>query len=96
MPISEIQQPFMNGGVFAGAILGGWLTQILASQTYQIAPQQIQGITLPFWIAGALGILTTILFMLYVEEPDERKLLRILFSNTSHNKTYFDTLFQNS
>jgi len=64
-----IQQFFMNGGVLAGSILGGWLTQILTTQTYQIAAQQIQGIALPFWTAGVLGILTTILFMLYVEEP---------------------------
>ena len=53
-----LQQFFMNGGVFAGAILGGWLTQILATQTYQIAAQQIQGIALPFWIAGTLGAIT--------------------------------------
>jgi len=67
--IFGIQQFFMNGGVLAGSILGGWLTQILTTQTYQIAAQQIQGIALPFWIAGVLGILTTILFILYVEEP---------------------------
>jgi len=64
-----VQQFFMNGGVFMGSILGGWLTQAVATQTYRIASQEIQGIVLPFWITGVLGILTTILFILYVEEP---------------------------
>ncbi|MCD6421170.1 MAG: MFS transporter [Thaumarchaeota archaeon] len=64
-----IQQFFMNGGVLAGSILGGWLTQILAEEVYQIASYRIQGIALPFWITGALGTLTTILFIIYVEEP---------------------------
>jgi len=64
-----IQQFFMNGGVLAGSILGGWLTQIVAEEVYQVASYQIHGIALPFWITGALGMLTTILFILYVKEP---------------------------
>ena len=64
-----LQQFFMNGGVFAGAILGGWLTQILTTQTYKILTHTISGITIPFWIAGTLGAITTILFILYVKEP---------------------------
>ena len=67
--IFGVQQFFMNGGVFIGSILGGWLTQAVATQTYRIASQEIEGIVLPFWITGILGILTTILFILYVEEP---------------------------
>ncbi|MEM4953712.1 MAG: MFS transporter, partial [Desulfurococcaceae archaeon] len=68
--IFGIQELFMNGGVLAGSILGGWLTQILASQTYHVTEFQIQGIALPFWITGALGALTTILFILHVKEPE--------------------------
>ncbi|MEM4021284.1 MAG: MFS transporter [Nitrososphaerota archaeon] len=68
--IFGIQELFMNGGVLAGSILGGWLTQILTSQTYHVTEFQIQGIALPFWITGALGALTTILFILHVKEPE--------------------------
>jgi len=67
--IFGVQQFFMNGGVFIGSLLGGWLTQVVATQTYRIASQEIEGIVLPFWITGILGIITTILFILYVEEP---------------------------
>jgi len=68
--IFGIQELFMNSGVLAGSILGGWLTQILTIQIYRVAACQIQGIALPFWITGALGALTTILFALYVKEPE--------------------------
>jgi len=68
--IFGIQELFMNSGVLAGSILGGWLTQILTIQIYRVAAYQIQGIVLPFWITGALGALTTILFALYVKEPE--------------------------
>ena len=64
-----IQQFFMNGGVFTGSILGGWLTQILAENVYNLMGLNIDGIVLPFWISGFLGILTLILFIIYVEEP---------------------------
>jgi MFS family permease len=65
-----MQELFMNSGVLVGSILGGLLTQILATQTYPVSAYQIQGITLPFWITGVLGALTTTLFMLYVREPE--------------------------
>jgi predicted MFS family arabinose efflux permease len=68
--IFGIQELFMNSGVLAGSILGGWLTQILTIQIYRVAAYHIQGIVLPFWITGALGALTTILFALYVKEPE--------------------------
>jgi MFS family permease len=68
--IFGIQELFINSGVLAGSILGGWLTQILTIQIYRVAAYQIQGIVLPFWITGALGALTTILFALYVKEPE--------------------------
>jgi len=68
--IFGIQELFMNSGVLVGSILGGWLTQILATQIYRVAVYQIQGIALPFWITGTLGALTTILFALYVKEPE--------------------------
>lgn len=64
-----IQQFFMNGGVFMGSILGGWLTQILAEKVYHLMGLSLDGIVLPFWISGFLGILTLILFIIYVEEP---------------------------
>jgi predicted MFS family arabinose efflux permease len=68
--IFGIQELFMNSGVLVGSILGGWITQVLATQIYRVAVYQIQGIALPFWITGTLGALTTILFALYVKEPE--------------------------
>jgi len=66
-----LQQFLMNSGVFIGSILGGWLTNILMNQSYRLLDYTVSGIALPFWIAGILGILTTILFMLYVKEPKQ-------------------------
>jgi MFS family permease len=57
--IFGIQELFMNSGVLVGSILGGWITQVLATQIYRVAVYQIQGIALPFWITGTLGALTT-------------------------------------
>jgi MFS family permease len=65
-----VQELFMNSGVLAGSILGGWLTQILTTQIYRVAAYRIQGIALPFWMTGILGALTTILFASYVMEPE--------------------------
>jgi len=63
------QQFFMNGGVFAGAIIGGWMTNILMTKVFHVFGASLEGIILPFWIAGIFGALTTILFILYVYEP---------------------------
>mgnify|MGYP000639711133 CR=1 FL=1 len=64
-----LQQFFMNGGVFVGSIIGGWMTNILMTKVFKILGVSLEGIILPFWTSGVLGALTTILFILYVHEP---------------------------
>ncbi len=66
--IFGIQQFFFNGGAFLGSLLGGYLTNKYATQTFQIFGYILSGYIVPFWFAGLLGIITTILFIIYVEE----------------------------
>lgn len=63
------QQLLFNGGVLAGALLGGWLAQTAAQTRVAIAGASLTGYITPFWTAGALGATTTAIFALYVEEP---------------------------
>lgn len=64
-----IQQFFFNGGVFAGALLGGFLTSLLAPTRFQVLGISLEGIVAPFWLTGSLGALTALLFVTYVVEP---------------------------
>lgn len=64
-----IQQFLFNGGIFAGSILGGFLTKILTPEIYQLLSLSLEGIIIPFWLTGLVGAVTTTLFILYVSEP---------------------------
>lgn len=63
-----LQQLFFNTGVFAGSIAGGYLTRICAAISFDVMGYALTGYTIPFWLAGALGIVTAVLFTAYVEE----------------------------
>ena len=67
--IFGLQQFFFNGGVFAGAILGGLLMRFLTPNYYRILGLILEGVVIPFWLTGFIGALTTILFVFYVIEP---------------------------
>lgn len=62
------QQLFFNSGIFAGSLLGGWLTSICAGTAIFIVGISVTGYIIPFWTAGILGLTTAGLFALYVEE----------------------------
>lgn len=64
-----LQQFFFNGGIFAGSILGGFLTRLLTPEVYRLLSLSLEGIIIPFWLTGLVGAVTTTLFVLYVSEP---------------------------
>ncbi len=65
--IFGLQQLFFNTGILIGAILGGYLTERYAITSLNLFNYTLTGFIIPFWLAGTLGIITTILFALYVE-----------------------------
>ena len=66
--IFGLQQTFFNSGVVAGALIGGYLCEALATKSISIFGFVIKGIAAPFLITAALGVFTTILFALFVSE----------------------------
>ena len=63
-----VQQLFFNAGVVVGALVGSYLTAVYA-------PKEVMGVTgyvVPFWLAGVLTVLTTLVFAFYVKEPEVR------------------------
>ena len=66
--IFGFQQLFFNTGIFIGSIIGGYLTENYAELEIKIAQYIFSGYIIPFWIAGILGLITTLLFTLYVRE----------------------------
>lgn len=66
--IFGLQQLFFNSCIFAGALIGGYLAKTYAAQFFNILGYMFSGYIVPFWIAGILGAITTILFILYVKE----------------------------
>ncbi|RJS89724.1 MFS transporter [Candidatus Bathyarchaeota archaeon] len=66
--IFGLQQLFFNSGTFVGALLGGYITKVFAEKMVNLLGYLLTGYIVPFWMAGSLGILTTVLFVLYVEE----------------------------
>ena len=66
--IFGLQQLFFNSGIFIGALIGGYLAKKYASVIFNIFGYMFTGYIVPFWTAAVLGVITTILFILYVEE----------------------------
>ena len=62
------QQLFLNSGIFLGSILGGFLTNIYAKSVFKLLGLKLSGYIVPFWIAGFLGLIATIVFAIYVTE----------------------------
>lgn len=50
--VSGLQEFFFNGGIFAGSILGGFLTKILTPEVYKFLSLSLEGIIIPFWLTG--------------------------------------------
>ncbi len=70
--IFGVQQLFFNTGVVGGAMFGSYLVAVYAPTTVNILGFELTGYIVPFWTAGILTVLTTILFALYVVEPEVR------------------------
>jgi len=71
--IFGMQQLFLNSGIFVGSILGGLLTNIYAKCIFSFFNLKLSGYILPFWTAGFLGVIATIIFAIYVTERPKTK-----------------------
>ena len=70
--IFGFQQTFFNSGTAAGALAGGYLCAAVSTINFNIFGLSVKGIALPFWITATLGVFTTILFWLFVTEPERK------------------------
>ncbi len=70
--IFGVQQLFFNAGVIGGALFGSYLVAVYAPHMINLMGFELTGYIVPFWTAGIITVLTTILFALYVTEPRER------------------------
>ncbi len=66
------QQLFFNSGVVMGALAGSYLVSIYAPRVIHLFNLELTGYIIPFWLAGALTVLTTVVFAIYVKEPRVR------------------------
>ncbi|MCD6529757.1 MFS transporter [Candidatus Bathyarchaeota archaeon] len=69
--IFGFQQTFFNSGIIVGALAGGYLCETLAGKEFSLLWATFNGLAVPFFIAASLGVVTTILFGLYVTEKTE-------------------------
>ncbi len=67
-----VQQLFFNAGVVVGAMVGSYLVSIYAPLTIPLLGLELTGYIIPFWTAGVITVLTTVIFALYVKEPEVR------------------------
>ena len=61
-------QSLFNVGA-ASAPIGGYIYQISAKWSFNILGYIVPGVAVSFWLSAAIGIFTTILFILFVIEP---------------------------
>ncbi len=61
-------QAFFNAGATVGPILGGWLYGVFSLTTFYVAWIAIEGLVIPFWAAGALGIGAALLLWFAIRE----------------------------
>ncbi len=69
-------QSLFNVGA-ASAPVGGYLYEISAKWTFNILGYIVPGVAISFWLSTAIGIFTTILFILFVIEPTKELKERI-------------------
>ncbi len=68
-----VQQLFFNVGVVVGAMAGSYLVSVYAPTTVRMLGLELTGYVIPFWAAGVITVLTTVIFALYVKEPEVRQ-----------------------
>ncbi len=67
-----VQQLFFNAGVVVGALAGSYLVAVYAPATLNLLGVELTGYVVPFWLAGVITVITTLIFALYVSEPEVR------------------------
>ncbi|TFF95353.1 MFS transporter [Candidatus Thorarchaeota archaeon] len=70
-------QAFFNAGATLGPLLGGTLYGFFSLMVFALGPIIIEGFVIPFWLAGASGVLGAILLWRYVEETQSMKVVRV-------------------
>ncbi len=60
-----------TAGSVAGPILGTWIYDTYRFATFNVLGLELPGYGIPFFINAILGILTTTMIMLFIEEPKE-------------------------
>jgi len=70
--IFGLQQTFFNSGTAVGALAGGYLCAAVSGINFEFFGLTINGIAIPFWITAILGIFTTVLFWIFVTEPERK------------------------
>lgn len=79
-----VQTLFNFGAAFAP--LGGLLYQIASNWSFNILDYTVPGVAVSFWLSAFIGIITTVLFILFVHEPreEEKKYLSAIDKGEPH------------
>jgi MFS family permease len=64
---------FFNAGDIAGPLLSAYLYDIYRTQTFYVGSMAIPGLGMPFYVNSVIGIATTIVLLLFVEETRKTK-----------------------
>ena len=64
---------FFNAGDIAGPLLSTYLYDLYRTETFHVAGLVIPGYGMPFYVNSVIGIITTTILLLFVEEPRKAK-----------------------
>ncbi|MGB9134200.1 MAG: MFS transporter [Candidatus Bathyarchaeia archaeon] len=64
---------FFNAGDIAGPLLSAYLYDIYRTQTFYVGSIAIPGLGMPFYVNSIIGIVTTVVLLLFVEETRKTK-----------------------
>ncbi|NWG10176.1 MFS transporter [Candidatus Bathyarchaeota archaeon] len=64
---------FFNAGDIAGPLLSGYLYDLYRTETFYIGSIAVPGLGMPFYVNSVIGIITTAVLLLFVEENRKRK-----------------------
>jgi len=63
---------FFNAGDIVGPVLSAYLYDLYRFETFHIGPLAVPGYGMPFYVNGAIGIATTSILLVFVEETRKR------------------------
>jgi len=64
---------FFNAGDVAGPLLSAYLYDLYRTETFYIGALSIPGLGMPFYVNSIIGIITTAILLLFVEETGKKK-----------------------